>query len=335
MLPLPRPETTPQKQQHPAVDATARNASIDGLRVVGILAVVFAHVYTQPVVHQWVYPWHVPLFFALTGYFFRPGRPFRAHLRSRVLTLVVPYAGWLLVVGALAMAIPNPVGRLHLADLGGVLEGGSNGHEPFGAFWFIGALFIASLLYVPVSRLPAWQQAVVALGALAAGTFSGAWLAALPLSLGQGLYCLFFVIAGRGIATVQRRIRHRALIGPILLGCAVILAGVLPVTPPDLKNGILGTPVVMPLLSVLFVTALILTASSIRLPRWAVPAVLAVAGTATVVVLSHSLVIWELKQYSAQPKWILLAAILVPFVAALLLAQLKRILPASGRSDTS
>ncbi|SEH99715.1 Fucose 4-O-acetylase [Leifsonia sp. CL147] len=300
---------------------------------------VFAHVYTPPVVHQWVYPWHVPLFFALAGYFLTPGRPFHDQLRTRTVTLVLPYVGWLLVVSALAMAIPNPVGRLHIADLGGAFVGGSNGHEPFGAFWFIGALFVSTLLYIPVSRLAAWQQAVVALGALAAGTFWGAWLAALPLSIGQGLYCLCFVIAGRGIAAVQQRIRHRIrlrrLIGPILLGCAVILTGVLPVTPPDLKNGILGTPIVMPLLSVLFVAALILAASSIRLPRWAVPAVLAVAGTATVVVLSHSLVIWELKQYSAQPKWILLAAVLVPVAAALLLRRLKRILRASARSDTS
>lgn len=332
MLPSPPPQPTRERRPHLSA-ATPRNASIDGLRVLGVLAVVFAHVYTQPAIHQWVYPWHVPLFFALTGYFFKPGRPFRTHLRSRTLTLAIPYVVWLVVVGALAMTIPNPVGRLAFADLAGALRGGSNGHEPFGAFWFIGALFIASLLYVPVSRLNGVMQAAIAVGALTAGTLSGPWLAALPLSIGQALYCLCFIIAGRGIAVLQQRMAQRRLLGPILLGIAVIATSTLPLTPPDLKNGILGTPIAMPLLSVLFVAGLIVTAGSIRLPGRAVPVVLALAGTATAVVLSHSLVIWELKQYSAQPKWILVAAILVSAAAALLLKRIKRIRPV--RSDTS
>lgn len=296
---------------------------------------VFAHVYTQPVVHQWIYPWHVALFFVLTGYFFTPGRPFRAHLRTRTLTLAVPYAAWMVVVSALAMTIPNPGGRLQFADLTGALQGGSNGHEPFGAFWFVSALFIGSLLYVPVSRLIAWQQAAIALGALGAGTLYGDWLAALPLGIGQGLYCLCFIVAGRGIAVLQPRIGHPALIGPLLFGIAMILTGTVELTPPDLKNGILGTPVVMPLLSVVFAAALIMTAGSIRLPLWAVPAVTALAGAATAVVLSHSLVIWELKQYSAQPKWVLLGAILLPVAAALVLAWTKRMWSPRLRSDSS
>lgn len=74
-------------------------ASIDLLRVLGIIAVVATHAFAlTPTRRLLLFTWQVPLFFLLSGYFFRFDRAFDKDTAARARTLLVPYASWMVVV---------------------------------------------------------------------------------------------------------------------------------------------------------------------------------------------------------------------------------------------
>lgn len=57
------------------MNATKRLEYIDFLKAVGILAVIWGHIYTRnDAIYQFVYSFHVPLFFVLSGVFFKPNQ---------------------------------------------------------------------------------------------------------------------------------------------------------------------------------------------------------------------------------------------------------------------
>jgi len=65
---------------------------LDAVKGLGIVAVVWGHVIVDPALRGWVYLWHMPLFFFLAGYVFKPATDLRRSVRERSLRLLVPYA---------------------------------------------------------------------------------------------------------------------------------------------------------------------------------------------------------------------------------------------------
>lgn len=63
---------------------------VDALRGLGILFVIVGHTSRIPQVTQWIYAFHMPLFFWLSGYLFHV-RPPRQFIRRKAFTLLVPY----------------------------------------------------------------------------------------------------------------------------------------------------------------------------------------------------------------------------------------------------
>lgn len=149
------------------LSSPSRSVGIDAVRVLGIAAVIFGHVYTGPVTHQFIYAWHVPLFFVLTGYLWKRGRPLTRELLTRGRTLALPYAGWFVVISVLVTAVAMLSGRETSFDvLFGPAWGGANARGPFGTFWFVSVLFFTAVLFRMLERLPrpvVWLIAVVGL----------------------------------------------------------------------------------------------------------------------------------------------------------------------------
>src|SRR4051794_34034047 len=177
----PRSEIVPddtEGQMAAARLTSARNSGIDLLRVIGICAVVYGHVVATETTAQWVYSWHVPLFFFLSGYFWKRRRPFAAELRVRARSLLVPYAFWLvaglIMLGAAGLLTPEGV----LA----IVRGGATAKGIFAAFWFVTALFWAIMLARLLSPLPLWVSWLVAIAGVAASYVLP--LNALPLAIG-------------------------------------------------------------------------------------------------------------------------------------------------------
>ena len=272
-----------------------RSAGIDAVRIFGILAVIFGHVYAGNTTNQWIYSWHVPLFFVITGYLWSPGRTVRREATSRWRTLGLPYIGWFVVALAFLLFDMSRSGPISwdvvLHEVwGGALSGG-----PFGTFWFVSVLFFAAVLFRVVERLPVTVQWTIAAVGLLVSYLFGSWLASTPLGVAMALPCLVFLLAGRALRQVEPRITRPGLVGGGLLAVSAVAIAVLPLQFVDLKHGSFGTPIVGVLVAVAVASGFLLVAQRVRYAPSVARGIVALAAVGIAVVLSHPIVILAVK----------------------------------------
>jgi acyltransferase len=316
----------------PAANGVARprSAAIDAVRVLGVVAIVYGHVFGLNFLRSSLFIWHVPVFFVLTGYLWTANRPFLTEVRKRTLTLLVPYFAWLLII--LSPLVNDLIlqGRVTF-PLATALHGGAQLTGQFAAFWFVTALFFAAIYLRLVERLPEIVQWAIPLAALAALWVFHVPFQQLPMSAGVAVPCLIFVLAGRQFKRVRGRIPRPGLVGAGLLvvGFALVATNVVP--PVDLKQSDFGMPVVTVLVSLAICVGLILVAEETvpRLGRVTGAVITRLALTSFMVILTHAVVIQALRPNAplGSPK-MFLAALIVPWILALLvnLTPLSRIL---------
>lgn len=139
---------------------TKRLDWIDIAKGIAIILVIVGHTVpnSSPLRHA-IFSFHMPVFFILAGYTFRP-KPWRELLSGSVSRLLVPY-----VILALAWQVPSFL--MSGAPLtGGALAGGLEtlvfasgvdvpglGVAAVGMSWFLAALFTSRLLFNALVRL--------------------------------------------------------------------------------------------------------------------------------------------------------------------------------------
>lgn len=154
-------------------DARNREVWLDGLKGFGILLVIFGHVlsgymdaWTFPDaywsfygIRTWIYSFHMPMFFMISGYaftlaYYRDGRLRREGFLRQLGNLFLVYTVFVLLQWAVKQAVPELVNETYtLEDLLGMFV------EPLGNFWYIYVLFI---IYVAAAvtgfprRNPLW-----------------------------------------------------------------------------------------------------------------------------------------------------------------------------------
>ncbi|MEV8215492.1 acyltransferase family protein [Leifsonia sp. NPDC077715] len=298
----------------------SRSVGVDALRVVGVTAVVYTHVFGADPLRDVLFAWHVPLFFVVTGYLWRPGRSIGGEVRRRAGSLLVPYVAWLVIV------MSPLVGDLLLRGqasfpIESALRGGTALGGQFAAFWFVTALFVAAVVARLLENLPPWLQWCVPLAALVSLWVFRLPLHKAPLSAGTALACLVFVLAGRLLVRYRQRIPYPTLTGALLAaaGLAAVAARLVP--PVDLKRADTGLPAVTVVVSFAICAGLILVAERLfagvngrlghGISRLAVPSLM--------VVLTHAVVIQAWRVGGAPPSaLVFVTALIVPWMLALL-----------------
>lgn len=297
-----------------------RSAAIDTVRVLGLAAVVTGHAFAEPAVRATLYPWHVPVFFFLTGYLWSAGRGLGDEVRKRARTLLAPYLAWLLLAGLFTTALRAEAGQPPSpAVLGEMLLGGTYVESPLYTFWFATALIFAALLYRALERLPGWVPWAVAAAGLAAVHAAPRVVADVPLSLGVAVPSLLFLLLG----TVAKRLRPR--IGrPLIVGLALLAVGAILVAtgasgPVDVKQGDFGTVLLSPVVAAVLSFGLVLVAEVVvpalgeRFGR----AMVLLASGGLLVMFVHPVVLWALRNDSANGSWVIyLTALVVPWAIA-------------------
>ncbi|VXC53273.1 Fucose 4-O-acetylase [Nocardioides sp. AX2bis] len=274
--------------------------------MIGFLAIVVGHAAPGALTEHVIYTWHVPLFFFLTGYLWRPGRTLRDEVRRAFPALLVPYAGWLVLIGVPLLAWEaysrSPISLVR--RVGGMALGGEYLKSPFYAFWFVTALAMAAALYRVAERLGP-RRIWLAAPALVL-TLTPDWLSAIPLAAGVAVIAVFFVAVGEAF----RRLRARVNWPVAVLGMTVALVLVIAdfAQPLDLKYGDWGTPILS------FVVAALISGSAVvladmatsRFSPGAATAVTTAAGAGLVLVLAHGVPIYLLE--GEVPTWVVVAA---------------------------
>ncbi|MDN4475422.1 acyltransferase family protein [Demequina sp. SYSU T00192] len=182
-----------------------RNAGIDLVRVLGIMAIVAGHCIPLGSWTSALFIWHVPVFFFLTGYLWKPQRAIRDEAARRTRTLLKPYLFWFSATYALFLAGATLSG--HSPDLLlAPVYGGYYAVRPFTTFWFVFALFGTALLWRVLELAPQWARGIFVVAALLVAPFVGAPLSQTPLALGTSLLAVVFVALGQVTRAYEPRI---------------------------------------------------------------------------------------------------------------------------------
>lgn len=150
-----------------------REVWIDVAKGLGIIAVVIGH-YSWPGA-RYLYWFHMPLFFALSGYFFKPILNWQAlckWMRKRFDRLLVPYLAFLIVL-FVAEYLRHPIAdkqRL-ISDIAGIAAGGrmitSDFLGVYAPFWFVTCLFATQTVFALIAYRFRTRKSLITLVAAA------------------------------------------------------------------------------------------------------------------------------------------------------------------------
>jgi fucose 4-O-acetylase-like acetyltransferase len=106
----------------------------------GILCVILGHISFHGL-SIWIYSFHIPLFFFLSGYLFNENRPFVPFLRKKMKTLLIPYAFFSFLYICFDNEFIISLYSLKTICINFVLQ------QRYTPLWFISSLFVANILF--------------------------------------------------------------------------------------------------------------------------------------------------------------------------------------------
>lgn len=183
---------------------------IDMARGFAIALVVFAH---NPIPHKlssYIYSFHVPLFFLLSGYLLHDGLdiPLKKFIKKKFISLAIPYfffslisyAYWLITrdtglnAGALAIDPTTPLNGTFMA----IRNSAFMTHNA--ALWFICSLFISEITFYAIYKLVKGDRTLLAISLLVSATIGILYntfiTSALPWSLDTVPLVIVFIGMG-------------------------------------------------------------------------------------------------------------------------------------------
>ena len=120
---------------------------IDIAKGIGILLVALAHADVSlfsPYLHKFIYSFHMPLFFFLSGYFFNPETPFWTLLKKRFNSVLKPYFVTVAFIYIASLSFTN---MRFMNAFGRILRSlyGTGYYIDWVQLWFLPSLFVTSL----------------------------------------------------------------------------------------------------------------------------------------------------------------------------------------------
>lgn len=128
-----------------------RDKTIDIAKGIGIITVVWGHMAQACPIREEIYLFHMPLFFMLSGYFYKDGNSsFIDVLKKRIQSYLVPYIIFFILCISLFVLLYAVTGRMKLVHLSpGIFI------NPYGVvtpFWFLLSLFEVHIGYYLIHR---------------------------------------------------------------------------------------------------------------------------------------------------------------------------------------
>lgn len=184
------------------------------MKGIGIIAVVVGHCATPDILHDFIFAWHMPLFFLVSGYFFR-AKPVKEYLARNVRGLLLPYALTAFVMFLLTMTLwfmgkpESPLNSLMAIFVGaGSQRVPMMGQYFVGAIWFLLAIFWCRILYNSITDTLSNKYIVggVILALFLLTVYVSRWLY-IPSNLLQGVNAMLFFHIGHiaGVYGVEKQ----------------------------------------------------------------------------------------------------------------------------------
>lgn len=145
---------------------------VDATKGLLMLLVVIGH-YPGEMDHPWltyIYWFHMPAFFLLSGLFFHPvqrGKSMAASIKKRILQLMIPYVFFVLIITVLRYILALSTGNVsfdyYVNDLYSIVIGGRFARGCYAVIWFMTTMLTAYILFMLITRYLKWPLQLLAL----------------------------------------------------------------------------------------------------------------------------------------------------------------------------
>lgn len=132
-----------------SIISSKRLAYLDILKGIGILLVVIGHIYSNKIACDWIYSFHMPLFFFAAGWLYKE-KSIKADIIRRSQTIVIPYFCFgtlILIYWQLFERLFRDSDMSFTASLYGLISGQYNYLDFNVHLWFLPCFFLVTVLY--------------------------------------------------------------------------------------------------------------------------------------------------------------------------------------------
>ncbi len=229
---------------------------VDLIKGVGIILIVAGHVLSGPI-RDFLYMFHVPLFFFLSGYLYKTSTTFRNVFSKKFISLIVPYTFYFILLSS-SLLIIEIVKDRDIKVINNIFTkvfyGGIDLTGWFSVFWFVTSLFFTLLIGSLLVKIRVVYTLIIALVFLILAYTQAFYAPNLPFifALNTVLYCFPIFYAGHIYSKYNMSISFKKLSGLTMLSLILYLAYP-ELFYTDIKESKYGLPILTFVMSMVFV----------------------------------------------------------------------------------
>lgn len=211
-----------------------RNPHLDFLKGIAIIAVVIGHCWLldRPM-RNFLYSFHLPLFFCISGYLLNNKAPFKKFIVSKAGSILKPYAFYFICSYLCTVLIFKYPVTLELT-LKGLFLGGNYCTEFYNApLWYLPLFFISVCVFYWILKIKPLilQYAIIITGAVLSLPFNQLLYTyfpdkLIPFNIQALLPSLFFMFIGHEFRRIDLNRLKSKINGYGLFACAMLLFGI-------------------------------------------------------------------------------------------------------------
>ncbi|NCC19235.1 MAG: hypothetical protein EOM29_09890 [Bacteroidia bacterium] len=169
-----------------------RNKIIDIAKGIGIMLVVYTH--TKCYAHDAIYIFIMPLFFALSGYFFNEGRTIKENIKNKFNSLIIPYIFYFILVQCLFILVH----KFFYQDIYFAWGMFFKPYWAVGPMWFFWGLFFTSVFFTLIAKVFKKTYLIILLSLIFSigGYFLSIYKIQIPLYIDSALSMTIFYAFG-------------------------------------------------------------------------------------------------------------------------------------------
>lgn len=192
---------------------SGRNRELDILKAFGIFLMVFDHVGWGDLVHTYIQSFHMPLFFIVSGYLWKPEQNIKKIAIRRFKTVLVPYFSFVILY-LMIMIVASIAGlsdkNIVLALRAVLLFPTDMQNMPFApALWFLPCFYFCNLIYAFLTdKLGKNKWIAIMLLAAVGFIYSTLMNYMLPFTLEPLMITPLFMLVGESIKANNDKIFH-------------------------------------------------------------------------------------------------------------------------------
>ena len=197
---------------------------LDIAKGIGIFLVVYAH--ARAPYNSYIYNFHMPFFFLISGILYKSQGNLKNYFIRKLQTLYLPFVGWNLVfiIGKTLIRHED----ISWSNIFRVLLTLEKDGEFLGAIWFLGALFLVSVLYKIIDYyiVETPEKKYIVLGTFFIWCVIGFEIT-LPYMLSRTLICGFFYALGVFGKTylLNLKLDRNTSVYAVIFACTFLLIG--------------------------------------------------------------------------------------------------------------